>query len=130
MSRRLRHLLLSGTSLLLLSGGATLAADSADPDVAAPHRLELAQQHQHGPAGDQQRLPDTAPMTAMPGIGHAGTEAAAMGGHDMSPVDLSGAPAAGPDARGGQLLEPTLQDGVKEFALSAGVVRWHILPAV
>ena len=52
-----------------------------------------------------------------------------MGGHDMSPVDVS-APAAGPEARGGQLLQPTLRDGVKEFELSTGVVRWHILPDV
>ena len=51
-----------------------------------------------------------------------------MGGHDMSPVDVSEAPAAGPEARGGQLLQPTLRDGVKEFELSTGVVRWSILP--
>jgi FtsP/CotA-like multicopper oxidase with cupredoxin domain len=53
-----------------------------------------------------------------------------VGGHDMSPVDVSGAPAAGPEARGGQLLEPTVQDGVKEFELTTGVVRWQILPGV
>jgi len=51
-----------------------------------------------------------------------------MGGHDMSPVDVSDAPAPGPEARGGQLLQPALRDGVKEFELSAGVVRWSILP--
>ena len=55
-------------------------------------------------------------------------EGAEMGGHDMSPVDVSEAPGAGPDAHGGQLLEPTVQDGVKEFALSTGVVRWNLLP--
>ena len=53
-----------------------------------------------------------------------------MGGHDMSPVDVSDAPAAGPDIRGGQLLEPTIRDGVKEFALTTGIVRWDILPDV
>jgi FtsP/CotA-like multicopper oxidase with cupredoxin domain len=53
-----------------------------------------------------------------------------MVGHDMSPVDVSGAPLAGSDARGNQLLEPRLRDGVKEFELSAGVVRWNILPDV
>ena len=53
-------------------------------------------------------------------------EGAEMGGHDMSPVDVSGAPAAGPDARGGQPLQPTMQGGVKEFELSTAVVRWNI----
>jgi hypothetical protein len=43
-------------------------------------------------------------------------EAAEMGGHDMSPVDVSAAPAAGPYAFGGQLLEPTMRDGVKELS--------------
>ena len=57
-----------------------------------------------------------------------GPGAAGTGGHDMSPVDVSDAPAAGPEARGGQLLQPTLRDGVKEFELSTGVVRWSILP--
>jgi manganese oxidase len=84
-------------------------------------------------------------MPGMPGMEHdeqmpgmQGTEpeaemeheAAGMGGHDMSPVDVSEAPAAGPEALGGQLLEPTLRDGVKAFVLSTGVVRWHILPDV
>jgi manganese oxidase len=68
-------------------------------------------------------------MPGMRGTEHRpGTEE--MGGHDMAPVDLSGAPAAGPEARGGQLLQPTTRDGVKEFELSTGVVRWHILPDV
>ncbi len=54
-----------------------------------------------------------------------------QGGMDMRPVDVAGAPAAAPDARGNQLLEPTLApDGAKEFQLSAGVVRWSILPDV
>jgi hypothetical protein len=53
-----------------------------------------------------------------------------MGGHDMSPVDVSDAPAVGPEVRGGQLLQPTLRDGTKEFELSTGVVRWSILPDV
>jgi manganese oxidase len=57
-------------------------------------------------------------------------EAAEMGGHDMSPVDVSDAAAAGPEARGGQLLQPTMQGGVKEFELSTAVVRWNILPDV
>lgn len=71
-------------------------------------------------------------MHEMPGIVgmEHGTEAAGTGGHDMSAVDVSAAPAAGPEARGGRLLEPTMRDGVKEFELTAGIVRWSILPDV
>ena len=65
----------------------------------------------------------------MTGMEH-GSEAVEMGGHDMSPVDVSEAPAAGPDAVGGQLLEPTMLNGIKEFDLGTGVVRWSILPDV
>jgi FtsP/CotA-like multicopper oxidase with cupredoxin domain len=53
-----------------------------------------------------------------------------MGGHDMGPVDGSDAPAAPENARGGQPLDPTLVDGVKEFKLTVEKVRWHILPNV
>jgi len=68
-------------------------------------------------------------MPGMMGMEHE-PGAERMGGHDMSPVDVSRAPAAGAEARGGQLLQPTMRDGVKEFELSTGVVRWHILPEV
>jgi FtsP/CotA-like multicopper oxidase with cupredoxin domain len=70
-----------------------------------------------------------APMSEMPGMTGMG-HGAAMGGHDMAPVEVSGVPAAGPEARGGQPLQPTIRDGVKEFALTTSVVRWHILPEV
>jgi FtsP/CotA-like multicopper oxidase with cupredoxin domain len=63
------------------------------------------------------------------GMGH-GSNAAGTAGHDMSPVDVSEALAAGPEARGGKLLEPMERDGVKEFELTTGIVRWHILPEV
>lgn len=63
---------------------------------------------------------------AMPGMDHS----ADTGAHDMSPVDVSGAPAAPADAQGNQLLEPTIVDGVKEFALTTSVVKWNILPDV
>ena len=46
---------------------------------------------------------------------------------DMSPVDVSEAPAAGAGGPRRPLLQPTLRD-VKEFELSTGVVRWSILP--
>lgn len=68
-------------------------------------------------------------MPGMMGMEH-GFEAAGMGGHDMSPVDVSQAPAAGEEARGGQVLQPTNQAGIKEFELTTGVVRWNILPDV
>ena len=54
-----------------------------------------------------------------------------MSGMDMRPVDVSDAPEAGPEARGNQPLEPIIaEDGTKEFELTAGVVRWNILPDV
>lgn len=64
-----------------------------------------------------------------PELEHEGTEPE-PGGHDMSPVDVSGALAAGPQARGGELLRPKMRDGIKEIELSTGVVRWNILPDV
>jgi FtsP/CotA-like multicopper oxidase with cupredoxin domain len=70
-----------------------------------------------------------APTREMPGMEH-GSEGAEMGGHDMSPVDIGAAPAPIPDARGGQLLQPETRDGIKEFELTTGVVRWNILPDV
>jgi FtsP/CotA-like multicopper oxidase with cupredoxin domain len=85
---------------------------------------------QPAPAGahEQQMMMPQAPAHEMPGMMGMGSQVAGTGGHDMSPVDVSQAPAAGPEARGGQPLEPTVQDGVKEFELTAGVVRWNILP--
>lgn len=62
----------------------------------------------------------------MPGMsGTVGT-----GGHDMGPIDASRAPQAAPGMRGDQLLEPRLADGVREFRLHVGMVRWSILPNV
>lgn len=56
--------------------------------------------------------------------------AGAARGHDMTPVDVTGAPMASPDARGAQTLASRVVDGVREFELKTGVVRWHILPKV
>jgi FtsP/CotA-like multicopper oxidase with cupredoxin domain len=155
MNGRSRWLLLVGGPLLV-SGGVALAVGGARPVPEAWSGLELAQAHQHGQPGNaapkpspehQHRPPQAeqpapegqprphmmphAPMHEMPAMGvKDGSEAAETGGHDMSPVDVSGAPAAGPEALGGQLLQPTMQDGVKEFELTTRVVRWHILPDV
>jgi FtsP/CotA-like multicopper oxidase with cupredoxin domain len=87
---------------------------------------------QSAPTGghEQHMMMPQAPTHDVPGIMgmEHGPEAEGMGGHDMSPVDVSDAPAAGRETRGGQLLQPTLRDGIKEFELSTGVVRWSILP--
>lgn len=53
-----------------------------------------------------------------------------VGGHQMGPVEDEGASVAPADAQGNQLLEPKVVDGVKEFALTVGVTKWNILPAV
>ena len=66
---------------------------------------------------------------AMPGMSGAGSMSG-MGGHDMGPVDASKAPKAPTNARGDQPLEPRIVDGVKEFTLTVGMLRWNILPNV
>ena len=106
---------------LTLASGITFASE--DPKAEQPAPAGGHEQHMMMPPAPMHDMPD------MTGVEH-GTEAAGMGGHDMSPVDVKGAPAAGPEARGGRLLQPTVHGGIKEFELSAGVVRWHILPAV
>jgi len=105
---------------LTLASGIVFACEDPKAEEPAPE-----EQHQ------QQMMPQ-APMHDMPGMTGVehGPGGEGMGGHDMSPVDVSDAPAAGPETRGGQLLQPALRDGVKEFELSAGVVRWSILPDV
>jgi manganese oxidase len=68
---------------------------------------------------------------AMAGMAHGGAANGAGGGMDMRPVDTTNAPAPGPGARGNRPLAPTVAaDGVKEFALTAGPVKWNILPNV
>ena len=74
-----------------------------------------------------QKQPTTG--AAMPGMDD-GSATQMAGGHDMSPVDVSAAVAAAPDARGNQPLEPKLVDGVKEFELTTSVLKWSILPDV
>ena len=109
-------------------GGAEHAPSTPAPPPSAEHGQAPHQPEQADPEQQQMMMPH-APMHEMPGMmGMDHGAAPATGGHDMSPVDVSEAPAAGPQARGGRLLEPTLRNGVKEFELSAGVVRWNILP--
>jgi FtsP/CotA-like multicopper oxidase with cupredoxin domain len=154
MNRRSHWLPLIGSSLLLASGGTALASGIAGSVTSTSGTLELAQGHEHGhvssrPAAQPEHQPPLdpkapasqrqqqhmmmphAPMQEMPSRSMMhGSTAAEMGGHDMSPVDVSRAAAAGPEARGGQLLQPAMQGGLKEFELSTGVVRWSILPDV
>ena len=50
---------------------------------------------------------------------------------DMAAVDPDEVDAIAPaDSRGDQPLEPLVVGGVKEYALTASVVRWNILPTV
>ncbi len=95
----------------------------------------------HGGVGAAGTMPGHGSMPGMPGMpGHgAGARAGAPeqgdahagSGHDMRPVDVSGVPAAPPDARGNRPLAPEVTaDGVKVFRLTTGVVRWSILPGV
>ncbi len=81
-------------------------------------------------ASAQPRAGETPSTEAMPGHDMTGPSGMAAGGHDMRPVDSSGAPMAAPSVRGNQRLEPRLVGGVKEFDLTAGLLRWHILPNV
>ena len=104
-----------------LASGIIFASGNANAEQSAPAGGH--EQHMTVPQEPTHDMPDMMGMEHGPG-------AEGMGGHDMSPVDVSDAPAAGPEARGGQLLQPTVQDGIKEFELSTGVVRWYILPDV
>lgn len=54
----------------------------------------------------------------------------AMGGHDMSPVDVAGLAPASAGARGSQPLDFTLDGDTKVFTLTAQVARWSILPDI
>ncbi len=69
--------------------------------------------------------------TPTPAGGTGGMNMGGGGGHNMSPVDVTNAPAADPNARGNQPLTYTLAAaGVKQFELTASVIKWNILPDV
>jgi manganese oxidase len=123
---RLAAMLLAAT-LLAACGGA--AASQPQPTMPAdmPGMDHSQMGGQTPSATTAQPDSSTAPtMTAnMPGMDQSD-----MGGHGMAPVDASDAPAPGPEARGGQVLEATVVDGVKEFALTTSIIRWNILPDV
>ena len=109
------------------------APSSPAPQPSPEHQRRPPQAEQAVPEGQRQHMMmPQGPMHEVPGMMgmEHGPGAEGMGGHDMSPVDVSNAPAAGPEARGGQPLQPTIQDGIKEFELTTGVVRWNILPDV
>ena len=92
---------------LTLASGMIYASGSTNAEQSAP-----AGGHEQHMTVPQEPTHD---MPGMMGMEH-GPGAEGMGGHDMSPVDVSEAPAAGPEAHGGQLLQPTLRDGVKELS--------------
>lgn len=67
----------------------------------------------------------------MPGMDHSAmSNTSGMAGHDMGPVDASRAPRAPSNARGDQPLAPSMENGVKQFDLTVGKLRWNILPNV
>jgi FtsP/CotA-like multicopper oxidase with cupredoxin domain len=111
---------------LLLSACAPSTAQqpqpTMDPNMPGMDHSQMGQpaQASSGPAQAQATIDP-----AMPGM-----DGGQMAGHTMDPVDVSGAPAAAPDARGAQPLEPVLVDGVKEFQLTTSITRWNILPGV
>lgn len=96
-------------TLVMLGGGVLLVGRFGDLNM----RLGKGEMGDSSMAGHD--------MSAMGG---------AMGGHDMRPVDLSKAEAAPVFARGNQPLDFTLVNGVKEYRMTAKVVRWSILPTV
>src|SRR5512145_2010411 len=63
----------------------------------------------------------------MPGMDHGQMSGS---GHDMNPIDPTGAVAVPSATRGGHVLEPTITNGVKEFTLTTSVITWFILPDV
>jgi FtsP/CotA-like multicopper oxidase with cupredoxin domain len=67
---------------------------------------------------------------SMDGMAHGRSAMDGMGGHDIRRVDTSRVPEAAWDARGNQPLMPAVNGGVKEFRLTAGIVRWSVLPNV
>jgi FtsP/CotA-like multicopper oxidase with cupredoxin domain len=93
--------------------------------------LAAAIWHPHGPSAATSETPvsvaQTPPPTASdPHAGHAMPAGGHAGHGAMAPVDVTGAPSALPNDRGGWLLEPRLVGGVKEFPITVGVVEWWI----
>jgi hypothetical protein len=99
---------------LTLASGVTFASEDRKAEQPAPAGGH--EQHMTMPQRPMREMPGMIGMEHGPG-------AEEMGGHDMSPVDVSDAPAAGAEVRGGQLLQPRVRDGAKEFELTTGVVR-------
>ena len=133
LSRALVALLAAG--ILAACGGAPTIQTQPTPMSADMPGMDHSQM---GGQAQETAAPQTSTDNAatrmpadMPGMDHSqmgGQESSR--GHDMTPIDASAAPAPGPEARGGQPLEPTLVDGVKEFALTTSIIRWNILPDV
>lgn len=67
---------------------------------------------------------------ADPSVPGGQQETGGMVGHDMTVVNITGAPSAPVFTRGQWPLEYTIADGVKQFRLTTEVVRWSILPIV
>lgn len=105
-------------TLLVLAAGVVLAALFGDLSMRAGSE-------DHSQRSGMEMGSSPTAETSMGGMQMNGA-----GGHDMSPVDVSKAAAATPSARGNQSLPSTVIDGVREFHLTASVIRWQILPDV
>jgi FtsP/CotA-like multicopper oxidase with cupredoxin domain len=108
-------LLLGGIGLALGLIGLALVSLNAPP--AAPAGSSTGHSDGHGVAGG------ATGGTPVPGQLTGGDPS-------IEPVDVRNAPVFPVEKRGAQPLEPELVDGVKEFRLTASVIRWHILPNV
>lgn len=104
----------------------------ATRDTAAP-RDDMAGMAMSGMSmtGTATEMPMDEDMSGTAMDNMAGMADADMGGMDMRPVDTTGAPDMPVEARGNQLLEPSIApDGTKEFDLVASVILWNILPDI
>jgi FtsP/CotA-like multicopper oxidase with cupredoxin domain len=129
--RTFRRLIFLSITVMVALGGAFLLYPQNGHDMSSMGMPSDAS----GMSMANMQLTATAQSTAssgmdMPGMDMPGTATTETGGHDMSPVDVANAPMADSDAQGNQPLVPQIIDGVKEFALTVGVVQWHILPDV
>ena len=127
----------SGVALVVVIGSIVFAASRGGDDggdgMAGMPGMDMG-----GQAASNRELPETqmAGVTRMGGLvmppGMVMTEGMSMDAmRDMAAVDPSEVDARAPaDARGDQPMTARQGGGVKEFDLTASVVRWNVLPDV
>jgi len=128
----------SGVALVVVIGLIAFAATRGDDGSAGHAGMPGMDMGGDEGSGAVEDLPET-PMAGVSRMGDlvmppgmvmtSGVSMAAM--RDMAAVDPDEVDADAPDdARGDQPLTPRMVGGVKEFDLTASVVRWNILPDV